>query len=919
MTIENLEIEVEASSDKATSSLEKLEAVLRKIDSLGNSKGFNKLYRRLKRIADLDFTRAAKGFDALLSRVGAAYRPARAMENLAKHAADARVELIKTEKATATFNTGRKNGQYFNSSYENIEDLRSEYINFGELFRDFGANVPRLEGQVKYFDGLRAELERLSWASAGADKKMSYLGKTIYRFLTYKALNTVIRGISSGFQNIALYSKEANETLTKYKSLTTQIGNTLAATLVPILNAMYPLIGGLSDILIDTANSVNLLFSMFGGTYRRAKKYTDDYAKSLGKVKSSVGMDEIHTLGNNSQKYSEMFEDVKITGLDIAGATAKIMGLVAAVTLLQQAFTGKNWLGATVLGFGNLKSNVQKALAAIINLRTDAPKLSKALGVAGVAGGTALATTGAYNLTKALGEGNGGLAGGLVSLVSGGAMAVLGGFMVGGPVGAVVGGLIALAGAAAGAVSAAVDMRYELLKTDYYDVQGTKISEVKDALDSYFAALNFDKQNEWIEKIKDSQTVYDDAKGSYEEMWSVISKKQDLDTSDIDGLTDSFNELVEAAQALNSVRIDSLMESISSGIKLNLTDELNERLGELTDKLAVAKSILNTNLSSVKSEYQEIIAKVAANGGVASEEDKAQLDRLREDIQRFTLSDDTGAARWTTKLEDAKNGAINAGGNKDEILSNVNSLISDRDTYLSDLAKKYEEDRISLQALIAKDKFLGKILGIADHADEYKAAMKEAYDKKVSEVNSQYEAVINQIIETYAKGALDYDKYHTGSGVLDALETGRQASQALVDFLLWGVWHGSTSPDFSWNASKELSEEQKALLDELHKALDRKPPGYATGGFPEDGLFMANSRELIGQFSNGKTAVANNEQIIEGIKRGVMEANMETGGNGGDWTIQIVDTDGRVKAETIITATERRNRRDGKTVIALGV
>ena len=82
---------------------------------------------------------------------------------------------------------------------------------------------------------------------------------------------------------------------------------------------------------------------------------------------------------------------------------------------------------------------------------------------------------------------------------------------------------------------------------------------------------------------------------------------------------------------------------------------------------------------------------------------------------------------------------------------------------------------------------------------------------------------------------------------------------------------------------------------------------------------MANSRELVGQFSNGKTAVANNEQIIEGIKRGVMEANMETGGNGGDWTIQIVDTDGRVKAETIITATERRNRRDGKTVIALGV
>ncbi len=52
-------------------------------------------------------------------------------------------------------------------------------------------------------------------------------------------------------------------------------------------------------------------------------------------------------------------------------------------------------------------------------------------------------------------------------------------------------------------------------------------------------------------------------------------------------------------------------------------------------------------------------------------------------------------------------------------------------------------------------------------------------------------------------------------------------------------------------------------------------PQYAVGGFPEDGLFMANHNELVGQFSNGRTAVANNEQIIEGIKRGVAEANSE--------------------------------------------
>ncbi len=41
---------------------------------------------------------------------------------------------------------------------------------------------------------------------------------------------------------------------------------------------------------------------------------------------------------------------------------------------------------------------------------------------------------------------------------------------------------------------------------------------------------------------------------------------------------------------------------------------------------------------------------------------------------------------------------------------------------------------------------------------------------------------------------------------------------------------------------------------------------YKAGGFPEDGLFFANHNELVGKFSNGNTAVANNEQILTGIE-----------------------------------------------------
>lgn len=51
-----------------------------------------------------------------------------------------------------------------------------------------------------------------------------------------------------------------------------------------------------------------------------------------------------------------------------------------------------------------------------------------------------------------------------------------------------------------------------------------------------------------------------------------------------------------------------------------------------------------------------------------------------------------------------------------------------------------------------------------------------------------------------------------------------------------------------------------------------KIPTFATGGFPEDGLFMANRGELVGEFSDGRTAVANNDQITKGIADAVYPA-----------------------------------------------
>lgn len=85
---------------------------------------------------------------------------------------------------------------------------------------------------------------------------------------------------------------------------------------------------------------------------------------------------------------------------------------------------------------------------------------------------------------------------------------------------------------------------------------------------------------------------------------------------------------------------------------------------------------------------------------------------------------------------------------------------------------------------------------------------------------------------------------------------------------------------------------------------------YANGGFPEDGMFfLANSHELVGQFSNGRTAVANNEQIIAGIEggvaRGMAQAIMSTANVTGGTNGQPVQVVISVDSETLYRATLR--------------
>ena len=115
-----------------------------------------------------------------------------------------------------------------------------------------------------------------------------------------------------------------------------------------------------------------------------------------------------------------------------------------------------------------------------------------------------------------------------------------------------------------------------------------------------------------------------------------------------------------------------------------------------------------------------------------------------------------------------------------------------------------------------------------------------------------------------------------------------------------------------------LSYEQ---LSKLGQSIRHPTKKYATGGFPSQGsMFIANESgaEMVGTIGN-RTAVANTGDITTAISDAVYQAFSSAGGNGGNITIQMMDESGNVRSEKYISAAQKRNLRDGKITLPVGV
>jgi hypothetical protein len=204
--------------------------------------------------------------------------------------------------------------------------------------------------------------------------------------------------------------------------------------------------------------------------------------------------------------------------------------------------------------------------------------------------------------------------------------------------------------------------------------------------------------------------------------------------------------------------------------------------------------------------------------------------------------------------------------------------------------------------------------------------VKESFNTKWTETSTQWVANLTKwwtvnVAPWFTKKKWDDMLAKVPTAFKDAFKAAANGAIGFLNGVIEGV---ESLVNRAIDGLKKLAEAASKIpgvsfsIDIPNVSLPRIPK-FSTGGFPEDGLFMANHNELVGQFSNGKTAVASNEMIVAGIEeaayRGFSRA-YEDNSREANLLSEILDAvrEGKeisIDGRSLVSAVEERSNRNG--------
>lgn len=412
----------------------------------------------------------------------------------------------------------------------------------------------------------------------------------------------------------------------------------------------------------------------------------------------------------------------------------------------------------------------------------------------------------------------------------------------------------------------------EALKTKYFELAN------QTSLTTEQQKLLKDIAQELVEKVPELSEVIDTETGAYkgtrEEIEKLIDKKQE--EYRLEALREDYIQLIKdeykAKKNLKEME-DTLNDSKR---RLNEKQEEYNRLTYNGTKSVVEMTPDECEaLAAVETEIKQLNKEVRNN--------QTETDNARDTAQRAT--DDMNYC-WS-QLKDT---AVGTSQETKEAVTNA------YETAKNEVASKLGIISDDTQNVFSQMGTVGANAG---------RSLSTNFSDNISDIPYSARRAYQSIVDQVEAGEIGE-------------ETGSQLMQALADTIDSKSWlvQNALSNSFASKFSGEVFDNNGNISESaFHIAI--RPKAYAVGGFPEDGFFYANHNEMVGKFSNGKTAVANNEQITQGIKQAVIEGMSQvlntSGNNGGNINVNVT-LEGDAKKMFTVTREEAKNyeRRTGR-------
>ena len=187
--------------------------------------------------------------------------------------------------------------------------------------------------------------------------------------------------------------------------------------------------------------------------------------------------------------------------------------------------------------------------------------------------------------------------------------------------------------------------------------------------------------------------------------------------------------------------------------------------------------------------------------------------------------------------------------------------------------------------------------------------------------------LIKNTITEWRQGIMEWIDVELPKIINNIIDWFTKLPDALVNVgknMIYGLWNGILSVG-SWLKNKiasyfgdmwEVVSEAVGSFGSGVEAGYASVPKYATGGFPTTGsMFIANEAgpELVGRIGT-RTAVANQDQITEGIAQAVYNAMMSANQSGGNQNINLF-----IDGKQVNAAVEKAKREKGTSIMTGGL